>query len=154
WHAGIGASTALDLTFLHADIDNGYDAWALDNTRVTGSDEPGMDRQRANAASLRLTSGLTGGNTLTAIGSYARSKTHYGYDYDWGNPDFWQPYVYNGAERWDRQRRTGSAELRLASPDSRESGELAWLVGAYALRLEEEGRYTSAGDYVDPIDAN
>ena len=75
----------------------------------------------------------------------ANSKTAYGYDYDWGNPAFWQPYVYDGVERWDRRRSTASAEVRLASPPTGERAALAWLLGAYALRLEEDGRYSSIG---------
>ncbi len=111
WHAQAGDSTTLDFTFLHADLDNGYDAWSLDNTRTSLSDEPGVDRQRANAGSLRLTSGAVGPNVLTAIGSYARSATNYGYDYDWGDPDSWAPLSYEGTERWDRLRRVGSLEI-------------------------------------------
>src|SRR5262245_41734899 len=33
WHSEYGAATALDFTYLHADLDNGYDAWAIDNSR-------------------------------------------------------------------------------------------------------------------------
>jgi iron complex outermembrane recepter protein len=151
WRSWLGASSTLDITLLHADIDNGYDAWTLDDSRTTQTNEPGVDRQRANAASLRLAS-AAGANTLTAIASFARSKTAYGYDYDWGNTMFWQPYFYEGAERWDRVRRTGSLELRLASPEPEANG-LGWLAGAYALRLEEDGRYVSAGEYIDAFDS-
>src|SRR5690606_16037664 len=77
WRTWLGESGRLDFTYLHADIDNGYDAWSLDNTRVTQSDEPGIDRQRANAASLRLENQVRGGNTLTAIAGYGHSKTAY-----------------------------------------------------------------------------
>src|SRR5690606_2992801 len=66
------------------------------------------------------------------------------------NPAFWQPYVYDGVERWDRRRSTASAEVRLASPPAGERAALAWLLGAYALRLEEDGRYRSVGNYEDP----
>lgn len=151
WRTWLGESGTLDFTYLHADIDNGYDAWSLDNTRVTHSDEPGVDRQRANAASLRLENQVRGGNTLTAIAGYGHSKTAYGFDYDWGSPAFWQPYVYDGSEHWDRTRSTASAELRLASPQAQGDGA-AWLLGAYALRLKEDGRYSSNGNYEDPFD--
>jgi outer membrane receptor protein involved in Fe transport len=153
WRSWIGGAGTLDVTLLHADIDNGYDAWTFDGSRDTQTNQPGVDRQRTNAASVRFETGL-GGNTVTAIASHARSKTSYGYDYDWGNTQFWDPYFYEGAERWDRVRRTGSAELRLASPQADETPGLAWLAGAYVLRLEEDGRYASAGEYVDPVDAD
>ena len=35
----------IDLSFANIDIDNGYDAFSLDNTRHTLTDEPGFDRQ-------------------------------------------------------------------------------------------------------------
>jgi iron complex outermembrane recepter protein len=150
WHAQAGEGTALDFTFLHADLDNGYDAWSLDNSRRSLSDEPGVDHQRANAGSLRLTSEMAGSNVLTAVGSYARSATEYGYDYDWGNPDSWAPLSYEGTENWDRVRRVGSLELRLASPAATAGGDMAWLAGAYGLRMNESGRYTSNGAFFDP----
>ena len=35
------------LTLLYADLDNGYDAWSVDNTRITRSNQPGRDAQRS-----------------------------------------------------------------------------------------------------------
>ena len=35
---------SLDFTLFYTDVDNGYDAFSLDNTRDTYSDEPGHDR--------------------------------------------------------------------------------------------------------------
>jgi outer membrane receptor protein involved in Fe transport len=152
WRTWVGDEGTLDFTFLHADIDNGYDAWTLDGSRETQTNAPGVDRQRTDAASLRLDDAAVGDNALTAVASYARTKTLYGYDYDWGSTAFWEPYFYEGDEYWDRKRRTGSLELRLASHLADAPGSVAWLAGAYALRLEEDGRYTSAGEYVDPVD--
>jgi outer membrane cobalamin receptor len=40
------------LTLFHVDIDNGYDAFSLDNTRRTLSDNPGHDRQKSSALAL------------------------------------------------------------------------------------------------------
>jgi iron complex outermembrane receptor protein len=147
WHSELGADTALDLTWLHADLDNGYDAWSLDNSRTSLSDKPGEDSQLANGASLKLTS-TVGGNRLIAIGSFANSKLVNSYDSDWGNDASWSPYIYDYTARFDRHRRTGSLEMRLASPD----GDFEWLVGAYALRLLESGRDTASGHYVEPGD--
>jgi outer membrane cobalamin receptor len=36
----------IDLALLHFDFDNGYDAFSLDNTRQTLSDQPGFDQQK------------------------------------------------------------------------------------------------------------
>ncbi len=43
-----------DFTAMWVDLDNGYDAFALDNSRVTLSDKPGQDAQRVHAGALRL----------------------------------------------------------------------------------------------------
>ena len=43
-----------DLALLHADFDNRYDAFAIDNSFVTLSDRPGRDAQRSDGASLDL----------------------------------------------------------------------------------------------------
>jgi outer membrane receptor protein involved in Fe transport len=145
WHSGLGMDSALDFTYLHADLGNGYDAWSLDNSRTSLSDKPGEDSQLANGASLKLTSNLAG-NRLIAIGSFVKSKLVNSYDSDWGNEASWSPYIYDYAARFERRRRTGSLELRLASPE----GDFEWLVGAYALRLLEAGRDTASGHYVEP----
>ena len=41
----------IDLAAFYFDFDNGYDAFSLDNTRETLSDQPGVDRQKTSAFS-------------------------------------------------------------------------------------------------------
>jgi iron complex outermembrane recepter protein len=147
WHGELGSDSALDFTWLHADLDNNYDAWTIDNSRTSLADHPGRDSQLANGGSLKLTTGL-GADRLTAIASRADSKSVNSYDSDWGNDMSWAPYVYDYTNRSDRHRRTGSLEVRLASPE----GDSQWLVGAYALRLRESGRDVADGRYADPGD--
>ena len=48
WRWRAGESTTVDFTWLHADIDNGYDAWSIDNTRRSLANDPGKDAQRSN----------------------------------------------------------------------------------------------------------
>src|SRR5690606_6613370 len=55
WQAG--AATTLDLTLAQLKSNNGYDAYSLDNTRDTWSDQPGKDTQDARLMSLRLRHG-------------------------------------------------------------------------------------------------
>src|SRR5690606_29772347 len=69
---------------------------------------------------------------------------------DWGNADSWAPYTYDYFVRSDRDRTTGSLELRLATPEARPGSAPAWLVGVYALRLEEDGRDLLLGEFADP----
>ena len=70
---------------------------------------------------------------------------------DWGNAQLWAPYTYDYFARSDRDRRTGSLEVRLASAAPKQQGDIAWLVGVYGLRMSEDGRDTSEGIYEDPF---
>jgi iron complex outermembrane receptor protein len=45
----------IDLSLLHVQIDNGYDAYSINNTRTTESDDPSVDSQHSTGASLRVT---------------------------------------------------------------------------------------------------
>src|SRR5688572_2395321 len=47
WRWSPGEAT-VDFTWLYADLDNGYDAWSIDNSRRSLADRPGSDAQRAN----------------------------------------------------------------------------------------------------------
>jgi outer membrane receptor protein involved in Fe transport len=151
WRWQPSDDTRLDLTLFHADIDNGYDAWSIDNTWRSQADRPGVDTQRATAASARLVTSAWAAGTLTIIGAYAQSDSVNSYDGDWGNAALWAPYTYDYFARSDRDRTTGSLEVRYASPEAREPGEVAWLAGAYGLRMTENGRDTSVGVYEDPF---
>lgn len=139
----------IDLSVLHVQIDNGYDAFSLNNTRTTQSNEPSVDSQHSTGASLRLAYSGLGAATLTVIGTYAQTYVKYGYDGDWGNPLLWQPYTYDYTEVQDRDRSTQSLEVRLGTNSAH---GFDWLVGAYALRLTESLVDTSAGVYLDPFD--
>ena len=137
----------VDLTVLRVRIDNGYDAWSIDNSRTTQSDNPSVDQQHSTGISARAVySGLPGA-TLTEIATYANSRIAYGYDGDWGNPLLWAPYTYNYTEFQTRNRTTRSLELRLAS-DAKQG--LAWLFGVYAFDMREALGDSSYGLYIDP----
>jgi iron complex outermembrane receptor protein len=143
----------VDLTVLRAQIDNGYDAFAIDNSRTTESDHPSVDRQYSTGLAVRSTySGW--GPTFTTIATYANTKVNYGFDSDWGNPVQWAPYTYDYTEYQVRHRSTRSLEMRLGSPETKESAHgLSWLVGVYAFELRESLTDTTAGVYIDPFDA-
>ncbi len=138
----------VDLTVMHVAINNGYDAWAIDNSRTTQSDQPGEDVQHSTGISLHAIYRGWRRTTLTTIATYARSLIGYGYDGDWGNPQLWAPYTYQYSEFQARDRSTRSLELRLAS--NRKHG-LRWLVGVYTFELREGLTDTNLGIYVDPI---
>ena len=136
----------LELTAMQVDIDNGYDAYAIDNSRNTESDQPGVDSQHSTGISLHahyLASDTVG---FTVIAAYAKSIIKYSYDGDWGNPVFWAPVatVYQYSEIQDRDRATKTLELRLGTESNRGFG---WLIGLYGNQLDESLADLSLGDY-------
>ncbi|HEX3912170.1 MAG TPA: TonB-dependent receptor [Steroidobacteraceae bacterium] len=144
----------VDLTLLRAQIDNGYDAFAIDNSRTTESDHPSVDRQYSTGVSARSTYTGLGSATLTTIASYADTKVNYGFDGDWGNPLQWAPYTYDFTEYQVRHRSTRSLEFRLGDGTGNETAHgLSWLIGVYAFELRESLTDTMAGLYLDPFDA-
>jgi iron complex outermembrane receptor protein len=144
----------VDLTVLRAQIDNGYDAFAIDNSRTTESDHPGVDRQYSTGLSARSTYTGLGSATLTTIATYADTNVNYGFDGDWGNPVLWAPYTYDATEDQVRHRSTRSLEFRLGDTTTKESPHgLSWLFGVYAFELRESLTDTSAAVYIDPFDA-
>ena len=128
-----------DLTLMHVNIDNGYDAWSIYDTDTTYSNQPGRDAQLSNGFALRLTDELAGFGELRSITSAANSSIIYSFDGDWGNDTLWGQYApYDYFQSDNRNRRTLAEDLRLTGDPSRALfGRLRWLVGAYALRLTE-----------------
>jgi iron complex outermembrane recepter protein len=124
----------VNVTALYSDADNGYDAWAIDNSRVTQSDRPGRDGQVSKALALRLDYSLPRGMSLRSISTFAHAAMDYSFDGDWGNDLFWGvngPYDF--FEDILRRRRNFTQELRLSGG----ADETRWVAGAYALRMDE-----------------
>ena len=131
-----------DLTLMHVNIDNGYDAWSIYNTYTTYSNEPGRDAQLSNGAALRLSDSIAGVGELRSVTSAANSKITYSFDGDWGNDAFWAattgyaPYDYFQSD--NRNRRTLAEDVRLiGDPSNALFGRVRWLAGMYALHLTE-----------------
>lgn len=149
------ASPTLDANFslLYSDIDNGYDAFSLDNSYAMLSDKPGRDAQKSLGASLRLDWTAFESVTLTSITALADSDIDFSFDADWGNSDSWAPVTYDYISLSERTRQTASQEIRLASNDraSLFGGRTDWLVGLYVQELEDELLTLNQGDYYDPF---
>ena len=143
-----------DATAFFADVDNGYDEFALDNNgRYTYSDQPGRDEQRSLAGSLR---GVYSGSPdveFTTVTTATDTDSYYSYDADWTSwrdvPPMSGTDGYSGYEQIDRDRATFGQELRLDSvPDQGGLGWIdRWTLGVYYSRLDENTRYTS--DYAE-----
>jgi outer membrane receptor protein involved in Fe transport len=138
-----GDDWQVDVAAVFADVDNGYDAFALDNSYTMLSDEPGSDAQRSVGASVRIEYSGLGDKTLTSISSFAASDIDFGFDADWGNAESWAPVTYAYVSSNDRARGTLSQEFRLQADD--------WVAGLYAMRLDDELETVNRGDYFDPF---
>lgn len=138
-HWQVTDSLQADLTLMHVNINNGYDAWSIYNTRTTYTNQPGRDAQLSNGAALRLVDALDGVGELRSVTSTANSKITYSFDGDWGNDTLWGPYApYDYFQSDDRNRRTLAEDLRLVGdPSQALFGRVRWLAGVYALRLTE-----------------
>ncbi|WP_028766964.1 TonB-dependent receptor [Shewanella fidelis] len=138
----------IDLTVLHANYDNGYDVWTLDNNGFdTLTDAPGEDKQKTTGSSLKFT--YTGADSfqVTSLTSFAQSDTRHNYDGDWANPDYWGSRDCDGAPceyeyNWDKQgeRKTITQEFRLSSTEAGRifADSTDWLVGIYGMDLQED----------------
>lgn len=145
-----GGSFSADTTLLFADMDNGYDAFAIDNSLTMLSDNPGRDAQQSTGLSVALNWAEFAGARLTSITTVADSDIDFGFDADWGSEPAWAPITYDYTSVADRERRTISQELRLTSTAPILGDSTDWLVGVYALNLDEDFDSLNEGTYVDP----
>jgi iron complex outermembrane recepter protein len=136
-NAELSSNWRLDLTLSHVSIDNGYDAFTLDNSRTTLSDEPGKDQQESDAFAIDSTWQLNNFD-LKFIASLADSDMEYGYDEDWTFAGI-HPDGYMSQDNYIRNRKTRSLELRFLSNDSSRlfSNSTDWLFGVHTLNNDE-----------------
>jgi len=135
---------SIDLTGIYVDIDNGYDAFSLDNTRHTLSDQPGHDRQETAAFALASTWAGHRAFTLKTIVSWSDSNLEYGYDEDWsynglcaGTPcDGWE---YSSTDNYRRDREASRFEMRFTSTEAGQlAGHTDWVAGVYYDQKDED----------------
>jgi outer membrane receptor protein involved in Fe transport len=131
----------LDVTASIIDINNGYDAFSLDNVRDTLSDQPGFDRQQSDILSTKLSLTQFEKFKVEVLFGYADSKTEYAYDEDWVFSGF-HPWEYSSTDQYFRDRGTASAELRFVSSDSGLifSDTTDWIFGLYSLQQQVDLR--------------
>ncbi len=143
----------LGLTTVFADVDDGYDAFAIDNSLTVLSDRPGRDAQSSIAAALRAEWSGSERFRVTSITTAADSDIDFSFDADWGNDESWAPFTYDFVSLNERSRRTLSQEFRLVSgPGGRLFDDrAAWLVGVYFMELDDGLVTINRGDYLDPF---
>ena len=152
WQASV--DTNLKLTVFHVDADNGYDAFSLDNTRHTLSDNPGHDRHEGTAVALQSSWQANQNFELASTLSYANNNLEYGYDEDWTYSDICVDFVcvfdgYSSVDNYIRDSKNTSIDVRLVSKDGGKvfSGSTDWVLGVYWRDQGEEllRQYSFAG---------
>ncbi|MEW6982978.1 TonB-dependent receptor [Colwelliaceae bacterium 6471] len=163
----------IDLTLLHFNFDNGYDAFSLDNTRTTFSNTPGFDRQKTSALGAKFSySGFQNFDLVTLV-SAADSDLDYGYDEDWAYGEYdWDSgaclstagcfadaWGYSSIDQYFRKRSTYTGEVRLLSKENQAifNNTTDWLIGFYAKKDQEKlaRQYTYlASDYSSSFDTD
>lgn len=119
----------VDFTALHLDIDNGYDAFSLDENRTTMSDQPGHDRQKSTAFAVNSQWEKSQAISINTILTTNRTDAEYGYDEDWTGSDL-QP-GYQAFDNYLRDIARDSAEVRwISGPEGQIAGS-DWLIGMF-----------------------
>jgi len=121
-------------TVLHYnDVDNGYDAFSLDNTRETLSDEPGYDRLESQALRLQLSYLGFDNSRLEMSVNYLDADTGYAYDEDWTYEGIAPGWEYSAFDAYFRERDDKTAEIRWVSeePESLFGIDSEWVLGVY-----------------------
>jgi hypothetical protein len=117
----------VELAAFHFDFDNGYDAFSLDNTRETLSDESGKDTQKTSAFSAKFTYEGIENFSLMALISHSDPAVNPNID-----PDFvyWE---YSSTDYYFRKKSVQTFELRAVSNASSKlfNDSTSWVVGAY-----------------------
>ena len=123
----------VDVAALWVELDNGFDAFSVDNSRRTRSDDPGRDLQRSLGLSASVDWQASEAFTLRSVSAWMDSDIVYAFDGDWGADP-----AYDFTSRFLRRHRTASQDLRLVSrAPAREPGEWAWVGGLYVLDVLE-----------------
>ena len=122
------------VVFGSINVDNGYDAFSLDNDRNTRSDEPGSDTQESKYLGFKLDHNLNEKVALDASIAYVSSNIDYGYDEDWTFAGF-DVDGYTATDLYSRDVDTATLDLRLLSRagEGLGAGKVDWVVGFYAF---------------------
>ncbi|MDC0508142.1 TonB-dependent receptor [Luminiphilus sp.] len=134
----------IDIGVSRIDVANGYDAFSLDNTRETLSDNPGEDRLALDVGFVRWNhEGDRYESQLQA--SSVRAESRYSYDEDWsfvGIAPFWE---YSSFDAYDRDVERQTLEWRLRPVTS---ADTQWTVGLYvrddSQKLKRQYTYLAA----------
>jgi outer membrane receptor protein involved in Fe transport len=127
----------IDMNYQYFDIDNGYDAFSLDNDGKTLSDEPGFDRQETHAFGVKARQDNDWGQLMVIV-NHTTSDLAYGYDEDWTFDGF-HPNGYSSFDQYNRDVDTTTLDLRLLSglESNLFEGKTQWVLGLYAKTSDQ-----------------
>jgi len=125
-------TAGLELKVYHFDVDNGYDAFSLDNDNKTRADEPGFDRTETQAASIKFIRDL-GEHSFSLSLTTLNAELDYGYDEDWTFIGF-HPDEYSSFDQYKRKVSNQTIDARYASTDA----SSPWVVGLYYQQSEQD----------------
>jgi len=131
-----------DFTATWTDLDNGYDAFTLDNSRTSLADEPGEDSQELLALSAEADWQVTDALAVEALLTYTDSDERYAFDEDWVFQGFCDgvrcdPAIeFSSFDAIDRDRQVLSADLRVLG----ELGPWRWVAGLYTQHRDQDLR--------------
>lgn len=143
------------LTALYFDGDNGYDAFSLDNTRQTLSDQPGRDRQQSGALSAHGEWDVGANSRLQGIATWSDTHSDYSFDEDWTyvgicDGTLCDPVLdyYSATDAYHRKRDDVSLDMRwLGDLASLDRIDAQYVVGAYAEHRNEDLHREHGGDF-------
>ena len=136
-----------ELSVHYIDINNGYDAFTLDNSRNSVADEPGQDNQESIAVGLaNIYTGFDWFDVNLNL-SGIDSELVYSFDEDWVCNDINQPQLcaaglhpdgYSSTDAYFRDRQDQAAELQFNGKGGN------WVVGLYYQdrEVDLERQYT------------
>jgi outer membrane receptor protein involved in Fe transport len=137
----VAGDVNLNVTGFYFDSNNGYDAFSLDNSRETFTDNPGEDSQET--AALALTSGwqIAESVLVESIVTVTHTELDYGYDEDWTYIGFCDGTLcdagseFSNTDHYNRERNDYSIDLRMSSDFDNGARIVA---GIYAQRRDED----------------
>lgn len=127
----------LDFTLMHLNIDNGYDAFTLDNSRRSKADQPGEDTLRANAFGVKANWQASDAVIIQSEATFLKADSAYGFDGDWSKG---LAIGYSGTEQYKRKHDNYSFEVRALSDKAGRifNDSTDWTVGFYHFSQDEK----------------
>ena len=151
-HVNPNERSGYNLTAFYFDGRNGYDAFSLDNTRDTVSDQPGRDNQKSFALAGEAEWRFGEFSTLQTVATWLRRDLDYGFDEDWTfvgicDGTLCDPVLdfFSNTDNYHRERNESSLDVRLLG-NFPVSG-VQYVVGVYAQQKKEDLQRKYYGDF-------